>query len=234
MGLDAVELVMAVEEKFGISISDEEASNALAVGDLEKLVRAKIDIADADSCLSQRAFHLIRSRAITQFGVSRRDVRPDTPLETLIPHSDRVENWRQFQVALGTAEFPELVRPHRVNVTMTILILSALVVPSWFGALHPAHFGYWMLFGVGFTTALGLILTRLTRPMKTAFKTGYKCVGDLTRFLVARYPQLVGQPRTNKWTDEEIYSLLREVIIEQLRVSSFDRKARFVQDLHID
>src|SRR5664280_544509 len=60
MGLDAVELVMAVEEKFGISISDEEASNAPTVGDLEKLVRARLEIADADSCLSQRAFHLIR------------------------------------------------------------------------------------------------------------------------------------------------------------------------------
>ena len=36
MGLDAVELVMPVEEKFNISITDEEASKALTVGDLKR------------------------------------------------------------------------------------------------------------------------------------------------------------------------------------------------------
>ena len=50
MGLDAVELVMAVEEKFGISITDEEATKAVTVGDLKHLVRTKLDVADADGC----------------------------------------------------------------------------------------------------------------------------------------------------------------------------------------
>ena len=43
-----------------------------------------------------------------------------------------------------------------------------------------------------------------------------------------------GKPRTGKWTEEEISSLLREVIIEQLGVTNFDDNSRFVQDLHID
>ena len=56
MGLDGVELIMAVEEKFGISISDEEAQRVLTVGDMKRLVRAKLDITDSASCLTQRHF----------------------------------------------------------------------------------------------------------------------------------------------------------------------------------
>jgi hypothetical protein len=74
----------------------------------------------------------------------------------------------------------------------------------------------------------------MTRPMKTKFKVGYDKVRDLARFLVAQYPQLLGKPRTAKWTEEEISCLLREVIVEQLAVTNFDDSSRFVQDLHID
>lgn len=234
MGLDAVELVMAVEEKFGISISDEEATKALTVGDLKGLVRAKLDISDAAGCLTQRAFHLIRRNATAEFGVLRRSLRPDTSLETVVPQSTRRESWQHFQVVLRVAQLPELVRPHSANLTITALVLSSLVVPAWYGALHPQHFGLWMLFGAIVASAVGWGSARLTRSMKTKFKVGYDRVRDLARFLVARYPQLIGKPRTAQWTEEEISCLLPEVIIEQLGVRDFDDNSRFVQDLHID
>jgi acyl carrier protein len=234
MGLDAVELVMAVEEKFGISITDEEATKTRTVGDLKRLVRAKLDVADAAGCLTQRAFHLIRKNAIAEFGVRRTNLRPDTSLETFLPQSTRRESWQQFQVALGVAQLPQLVRPHPVNVTIAVLVLSSLIVPVWYGALHPMHFGPWMLFGAVLASAVGWGSARMTRSMKTKFKVGYDSVRDLARFLVAKYPQLVGKPRTTKWTDEEISCLLREVIIDQLGVTDFDDNSRFIQDLHID
>jgi acyl carrier protein len=234
MGLDAAELVMAVEEKFSISITDEEASEALTVGDLKRLVRAKLDVADVAGCLTQRAFHLIRKNATAEFGVLRHNLRPDTPLESVVPQSARRESWLHFQAALGVAQLPELVRPHAVNLTITVLVLSSLIVPVWYGSLHPQHFGRWMLFGAIVASAVGWGSAQLTGPMKTKFKAGYNNVRDLARFLVANYPQLVGKPRTAKWTEEEISSLLREVIIEQLGVTNFDDNSRFVQDLHID
>lgn len=234
MGLDAVELVMAVEEKFSIGITDEEASTALTVGDLKRLVRAKLDVADVAGCLTQRAFHLIRKNATVEFGILRNNLRPDTPLESVVPQSTRRESWQHLQAALGAAQLPELVRPNAVNLAITVLVLSSLVLPVWYGALHPQHFGRWMLFGAIVASGVGWGSAQLTGPMKTKFKAGYDKVCDLARFLVANYPQLVGKPPTAKWTEEDISSLLREVIIEQLGVSKFDDDSRFIQDLHID
>jgi len=234
MGLDALELVMAVEEKFGISIENEEAAKALTVGDLKRLVRAKLDVSDTTGCLTQRAFHLIRTNAIAEFGAVRRGLRPDTSLEIVVPQSTRRESWQHFQTVLGVAELPELVRPHSVNLTMTVLVLSTLVLPIWYGALHPEHFGLWMLLGAIVASTLGWGLSRLTRPMKTKFKVGYDRVRDLARFLVAKHPQLLGKPRTAKWSEEEISCLLRELIIKQLGVTDFDDNSRFVDDLRVD
>jgi len=234
MGLDIVEFVMAVEEKFGISISDEEATKTLTVGDLKRLVRAKLEVADTAGCLTQRAFHLSRKNATAEFGVLRSNLRPETALETVVPQSTRRKSWQNFQLALGVADLPELVRPHTVHLTITILVLSGIVVPVWYGALHPQHFGRWMLFGAILASTVGWGLERLTRPMKKKFKIGYDRVRDLARFLVANHPQLVGKPRTTKWTAEEISCLLREVIIQRFGVTDFDDNSRFVRDLHID
>jgi hypothetical protein len=234
MGLDAVELLMAVEEKFGISIADEEATKTRTVGDLKRLVCAKLDVAGAAGCLTQRAFHLIRKKATAEFGVLRRNLRPDTPLASFLPQSTRRKSWQHFQLALGVAQLPELVRPHGVNTAITVLILSSLVLPVWYGAVHSKYFGPWMLFGAILASAVGWGSAWMTRSMKTQFKVGYESVRDLTRFLVAKYPQLVGKPRTTKWTEEEISCLLREVIIDQLGATDFDDNSRLVQDLHID
>ncbi|MBB6521898.1 hypothetical protein [Pseudoteredinibacter isoporae] len=43
MGLDTVELVMWVEEEFDISLSDDEASVVLTVGDLAELIANKVN-----------------------------------------------------------------------------------------------------------------------------------------------------------------------------------------------
>lgn len=40
--LDEIELIMQVEEEFGIEISDEEAFKIVIVGDLIKLVKSKL------------------------------------------------------------------------------------------------------------------------------------------------------------------------------------------------
>lgn len=63
MGLDTVELVIEVEESFGISIGDEDAPGIVTVGDLFEYVLERVG-SRPTLCLTSLAFYRLR-RAIT-------------------------------------------------------------------------------------------------------------------------------------------------------------------------
>nr|WP_038160423.1 hypothetical protein [Verrucomicrobium sp. BvORR106] len=77
MGMESVELVMAVEEAFGIAISDQDASTAKTAGDLRDLVlRALRDQGiqtDAD-----QVWLKLKDIIVDQLGVSPHQVTPET------------------------------------------------------------------------------------------------------------------------------------------------------------
>jgi len=233
MGLDAVELILSIEERFGIEVSDEEAANILAVGQMQNLILSKLNISDEETCLTQQAFHLIRKTAMTAFGVSRKALKPDTLLDSFMPRETRKEDWLRLQSGLGVFQMPDLARPTSVVTVVTLLVLLILVSTSWYGALK-GPFGPWFVTGVVVAVGVGWVGAKFTQRFKTEFREGYSRVRDLARYVVARHPELLRRPRSKTWTLEEVKCLLREVIVEQTGVSKFDGSSRFVADLHLD
>lgn len=108
MGLDYVELIMAIEDGFQIHIEDDEANNVSTVGDLRNLVVAKLEGPESQRCLTSAAFYRTRRGIAESLGIDRRQIRPSTSLETLLPRSDRPEKWRSIQRAMEL-ELPDLV-----------------------------------------------------------------------------------------------------------------------------
>lgn len=60
MGLDSVELLLAVEDAFQIHIEDHEAGGVSTVGDLYNLVVTKLQGQDSKRCLTSAAFYRTR------------------------------------------------------------------------------------------------------------------------------------------------------------------------------
>ena len=75
MGMDGVEIVMTVEERFGIEISNPEAEQIVTPGELIDLVLRKVTTSETATCPSRRAFHAVRRALIMELNCNRNTVR---------------------------------------------------------------------------------------------------------------------------------------------------------------
>ena len=110
MGLDAVELVLYVEEAFDIRIADEEAGRVGTLGELQALVVAKLREHGERRCTSSICFFRLRRALSDVFGVGRSSVRRATTLAGLVPTEDRRQAWGRLQESLGL-RLPESCGP---------------------------------------------------------------------------------------------------------------------------
>jgi acyl carrier protein len=110
MGLDSVELVMAVEEAFSVTISDAEAEQIQTPAGMIDCVTAKLEVTDDPAwvCPTMRAFHRIRGAVLAVQDVPRRQVQPSTSVLALFPSRKDEDGWSAFANASG---FPALPKP---------------------------------------------------------------------------------------------------------------------------
>jgi hypothetical protein len=86
MGLDSIELVLAWEKCFGISIPDAEAESMRTTLDAIEFIYKKVksELPEDQGCLSMRAFLRLR-KAFEEQGVSRSAVRAGAKVAKLLP-----------------------------------------------------------------------------------------------------------------------------------------------------
>lgn len=113
MGLDGVELMMDVEDHFGIAIRDAEGQQLRTVADLVALIRARATAHADDLCPTSSAFYALRRTVRDMTGEPNLRIRPrETVASTLSPRWRRVL-WRQ--------RLPELLQS----------LLRPLQLPRW-------------------------------------------------------------------------------------------------------
>jgi hypothetical protein len=109
LGLEIVELMMHVEDRFGSSVLDAKFEQMLTVGDLHDFLMDRIRSQHADVCLSAAMFYRIRQILVDQFNVDRVKFRPATSLESLVGPESRQQFWRTIESTLA-AKMPKLKR----------------------------------------------------------------------------------------------------------------------------
>lgn len=230
MGLDAVELVMSVEDAFQINISDEEASKTTTVGELHDLVLSKLTIKGNDDeqssrrCLTSAAFYRVRRAMVEVLRIDRRKITPTTELRDLLPRPKRRENWDLIKQAINL-KIPKL-SPNLGVILIKFAILIAVGIAS--GLLQ--YVGIWGLTIVSLIAAL--VMTKFMPALHTSLPAS--TVGALAeQVYLANVKQLSEDNRG--LNEREVWDALKKIIISQLGVKPEEvtPEARFIEDLRI-
>jgi len=236
MGLDYVELVLAIEDKFGIHIDDEEAGSARTVGDLYAIIMAKVEpevTVGQRRCLTSAAFYRTRRGITETLGLSRREIRPSTPLAPILPWPRRNRFWRSIQIESGFA-LPKLRHPSWVqNGVLGAGLLCSLV----FAQTTKTSFRDISTVTLVYLSGLcsGGVLLWITKPLAFGLPREVATVGDLAKSVLkinyARFIASVGQP-----SRKDVWDTLSGLMVKQLGLSpdQIRPEATILDDLGID
>jgi acyl carrier protein len=232
MGMDGVEIVMAVEEAFDLRIDDAEAAKILTPRQLIELVQSKVAITDASVCLTLRAFNLLRKSLLRHGNWKRSEITPATNLSGLIKRNRRKELLLVVTTELGIKQPPKLILPNWLNL---IVLVGSLLV-GVFAAVVTRHFFdsvAILIFLLAAIFAAGVAL-RLTQPFRKNFPSNLQTIGDLARWVMTHKADLA-TASFPAWTREQIATRVREIIVSVLGCKSdFSEEANFVKDLGLN
>lgn len=229
MGLDGVELVIAFEEQFGISISDAEAEKLETPRMVCDFIYSKITTTGEKICQSQRAFYLLRNAISNTFGHKRKSITPDASIDQFFSNPPDKSKWLSLKKAVQARTWPELSRPIWLKV-LIVIIPAAVFLALWLRSPINPITGFFAIPIVGFFSALISIYigTYLTRTMKTTIPARIKQVKDLIPFAITSDEM--------KWTKEQVSEHVKRIVIDIVGISESEyfEDAHFIKDLGID
>lgn len=237
MGLDGVELVMAVEEEFGVQISDADAAGMMTPRHVIDHI-ARLLHSGQGRCTSRAGFYQLRRACINALGIARDQIRPDTQLAALLPAGNIQNAWTQLRDAMlmephywPSLEYPRTVNWLRASVCLfTIIGLTATAFYIYFFA------GFFMFF-VSLVLAMRFDdwLTGHFAYRRVLLPEELVTVGNLIDELVPR-DWTKARRVISQWDRERIAKKVKEIVIEQLGISEqqYHEDARFIEDFGVD
>jgi hypothetical protein len=138
MSLDIVELIVEIEEQFGVTFTNRDAERMCTVGDVYQFVLHWRSLALQGVCVSSATFYRARRALCSQLGLQRQSVGPASPLDELLPAQERRGQWQRFRAALEAYDVPNLRRPLWLRTTFyrggLVVIVAACLsgLIAWF------------------------------------------------------------------------------------------------------
>ena len=223
MGLDTVELVMEIEDSFGISISDEESCKVVTVGDCYHVVLKLLGDKRGGNCLTAHAFYRIRKALQRKLGLPRSFFHPMQDMGSIIPKKQRKTILRDLSEELGW-EFAGLHRP-----------LWLRRVLFWLPVVSVAMASFGLLFSwtaVCVIIAVDVLVFHVTEPLARSFEPTNMSLGDFVKHLVQKNFHEIAATVKN-WHESDVWNVIKGIIVDQLGVDPEEVKpdARFVGDL---
>lgn len=228
MGLDGVELIMKLEESFGVDLKDDEVVKTVTPRMVGDLIFSKLAAADEATCQTQRAFYVVRNGMMRLLHLRRTQVTPDTEIRHLIPREKESEIWPQLGTEILARRWPELARPQWVVRCLISGSLLLMAMPVCLAAFRLLSFGAGLWGGVGVAIIFSIIANRLTLPFKLYIPSKFVTVRDLI-------PPVLTSDYI-KWTREQVSDLVKKIVIDQLGIpeAKYTEDSHFINDFGLD
>ena len=229
MGLDAVELVIEIEERFGITLRQDEAARIVTVEDLTNLILARIAARDSSGCATRSAFYALRKQVRELLRSESLRIRPKNRIADIVPAAKRRALWRLLREQLG-AEPPDLVRPAVLNRLLWACAIVLLIV-----GLLPARVDPLILpLSLAIAGLTYLALLRLTVPFCVVPPATLATFADASRRIagVTVALNVPGGVDSQEWVPEVVCDILAEQL--GIEKATIQPRSRLVQDLGMD
>lgn len=228
MGLDAVELVLAVEERFGIAIADDDAEKLVTPGLLIDYVCRQLEMTDTKRCQSQQAFYLLRRTLMQRTGAKRSEITPQRRIRDFFPGTDHTRDWPSLQAAVWARGWPSLGRPRRLRRLLFVLSLAALAATIACCVRLHLRLGDIVSISLVAWAVSGVLLLISTRKQCISIPADLETLADLVPY--------VESSEEIRWDRGGVARAVREIVTRQLGLapSRYAENARFVEDLGVD
>ncbi len=230
MGLDAAELVMEVEDRFGVRLPEFELYWMRTLGDLHNALLEQCGVRKRTECPTRKAFYRLRRELGQVLGIPTAKVRPSTPVPPLLGRWRRCRTWRRVQAELGW-RLPPLESRAGTGVfagmavgSVAVFLAAALLADDLFLAAGLALFA--LLPGALLGYIVGVFWARsLLSPLHTA--------GGVARAIVVLNPKEFYPDEESPHAGDPIWNQLCDIVAAQFRVprETLHRDTRFVEDL---
>lgn len=220
MGLDTVELVIAIEDAFEVRIANADAAKLTTPAEVTDYLMSRVRTDNDDPCPSQAGFYRIRSVLITQFGMPRQQIHPDSAWSELFK-GDIPNAWRKLGDALAADNFPRLKRTKAFFMVAVFGIPALVAIPMLNAGINLS--AIFVVYAV-----LALFANALTLGMGKQVPARYRTVASLIPYVKCAGSRL--------WTREAVLAKVIEITSAQLgiRLEEIRPDSHFVYDLGAD
>lgn len=243
MGLDAVELVMEVEDEFGVRFADEDFPEMRTVGDMERVVVGRLAaqhaVDNSGTCRCVSTFCRVRQTLMQLFDVPRNSIRVASQLEDLVPRINRrsewVRLWQEFGQAPPELQFSARLQFALLAVTLAMAVSFVAVVLFWMMGTPNADIAANVIAAsVGLMAVSMCVLLAFGKHFAIRVPE-YCTVGDVVIRLTS--PALHNDGASlGRWSRDDVWQRIQAIISEQLNIplEEITREASFVDDLRVD
>jgi acyl carrier protein len=219
MGLDSVEILVNVENAFGITISNYEAEKITTVGDIHNVVWRNVQGRQSMRCRSQQLFYRLSYILITKFNATHEGIVPQASLNKVFPENNRRLKYHRLQKELNL-KLPGLVLSPIWARALTVTGIT--LIPGMLAVALVLIYGYHRTRWLYLLPALGLLATIFISNILDAVRVQFRPdkMRDYTQAVLAlNYGTLMQESSLSR---KEMEIVINNIIAETVGLELHD------------